>query len=55
MIKDPDRWADIKTIFPLPSQKKYYQSLRYGYTRGTEPARYVQRIRDYRQVLERNL
>jgi len=55
MNKDPDRWVDIKTIFPLLSQKKYYQSLKYGYARGTEPVRYVQRIRDYRQVLERNL
>lgn len=53
--KDPDRWVDIKTIFPLLSQKKYYKSLRFGYARGTEPVRYVQRIRDYRQVLERNL
>lgn len=53
--KDPDRWVDIKTVFPLLTQKKYYKSLRYGYARGTEPVRYVQRIRDYRQVLESNL
>lgn len=53
--KDPDRWVDIKMVFPLLTQKKYYKSLQYGYARGTEPVRYVQRIRDYRQVLERNL
>ncbi len=53
--KNPDRWVDLKQIFPLLAQKKYYQSLRYGYARGTEPVRYVQRIRNYRQVLERNL
>jgi membrane-bound lytic murein transglycosylase F len=53
--KDPDRWVDLKEILPLLAQKKYYKTLRYGYARGTEPVRYVQRIRDYRQVLERSL
>jgi membrane-bound lytic murein transglycosylase F len=53
--KDPDRWVEFKEILPLLAQKKYYKSLRYGYARGTEPVRYVQRIRDYRQVLERNI
>jgi peptidoglycan lytic transglycosylase F len=53
--KNPDIWVDIKEVLPLLSQKKYYQTLRYGYARGTEPVRYVQRIRDYRQVLERNI
>jgi len=53
--KDPDRWVDIKTVFPLLTQKKYYKTLRYGYARGTEPVRYVQRIRNYRQVLEKNI
>jgi len=52
--KNPDRWMDLKQVFPLLMQKKYYKSLRYGYARGTEPVRYVQRIRDYQQVLERN-
>ncbi len=53
--KDPDRWVELKEILPLLTQKKYYKSLRYGYARGTEPVRYVRRIRDYRQVLERNI
>lgn len=53
--KDPDRWVDIKTVFPLLTQEKYLKSLRYGYARGTEAVRYVQRIRNYRQVLEKNI
>ena len=53
--KDPDSWADLKLVFPLLSQKKYYKSLKYGYARGSEPVRYVQRIRDYQQVLLQNL
>jgi len=50
--KDPNRWVDLKAVLPLLSQKQYYKTLRYGYARGTEPVRYVQRIRDYWQVLE---
>lgn len=53
--KDPDTWADLKQVFPLLSQKKYYKKLQYGYARGSEPVRYVQRIRDYQQVLLQNL
>jgi len=53
--KNPDLWVDLKTVLPLLSQKKYYKNLKYGYARGTEPVRYVQRIRNYRQVLESTL
>lgn len=50
--KNPDLWLDIKEVLPLLMQKKYYKTLRYGYARGTEPVRYVERIRNYFQVLE---
>ena len=53
--KNPDVWADLKQVFPLLSQKKYYKTVKYGYARGSEPVRYVQRIRDYQQVLLQNL
>jgi peptidoglycan lytic transglycosylase F len=49
--KDPDRWADMKQVLPLLSQKKYYKDLRYGYARGNEPVRYVARIRNYDELL----
>lgn len=53
--KSPHRWADLKTVLPLLSEKKYYSKLKYGYARGNEPVRYVERIRNYAAVLQRHL
>ena len=53
--KNPDSWAELKQVLPLLSQKKYYKKLKYGYARGSEPVTYVQRIRDYQQVLLQGL
>lgn len=53
--KDPHSWEDIKEVLPLLSQKKYYKKLKYGYARGREPVRYVQRVRDYANILAREL
>ncbi len=50
--KNPNKWRDMKQILPLLSQKEYYQSLRYGYARGHEPVKYVQRIRAYHSLLD---
>ena len=52
--KNPDRWAEMKDVLPLLSQKKYYKDLRYGYARGNEPVRYVTRIRNYNELLLRH-
>ncbi len=52
---NPDYWVDVKELLPLLSQKKYYKKLKYGYARGLEPVEYVQRIRDYQQVLIQQL
>ena len=48
----PHHWKDIKQVLPLLAAKKYYRKLKYGYARGTEPVRYVSRIREYQHVLE---
>ena len=53
--KNPYVWSDLKEVLPLLSQKKYYSTLKYGYARGREPVRYVQRIRNYRDLLEKEL
>jgi membrane-bound lytic murein transglycosylase F len=53
--KNPDYWVDVKELLPLLSQKKFYKKLKYGYARGLEPVEYVQRIRDYQQVLIQQL
>ena len=49
--KEPDSWHDLKTVLPLLAQKKYYSKLKYGYARGREPVRYLQRIRNYQDML----
>ena len=52
---NPHLWSDVKQVLPLLSDKRYYRDLKYGYARGNEPVRYVQRIRDYQLILENEL
>lgn len=47
----PHHWRDIKQVLPLLSKPEYYRQLRYGYARGWEPVRYVQRVREYHHIL----
>ncbi|OOC10331.1 membrane-bound lytic murein transglycosylase MltF [Thioalkalivibrio halophilus] len=49
--RDPDRWADMREVLPLLTEERYYSNLRYGYARGYQPVYYVQRIRNYRDVI----
>jgi membrane-bound lytic murein transglycosylase F len=49
--KDPDSWADMEEVLPLKADKRYYPQTRYGYARGYEPVHYVQRIRNYQDVI----
>lgn len=51
MNKNPNSWADLKTVLPLLSRKKYYKKTAYGYARGWEPVKYVENIRRYYDVL----
>ncbi len=53
--KNPDNWQDIAHVFPLLSRKKYYRHLKHGYARGWEPVIYVQRIRNYMDILQQTL
>lgn len=48
---NPYHWRDLKQALPLLSDPLYYESLQFGYARGAEPVRYVQRIREYQHVL----
>ena len=45
-------WSDLKKALPLLSQKRYYQSLKHGYARGSEPVRYVDSIYDFKDILQ---
>ena len=53
--KDPHSWEDMQEVLPLLSDKRYYKDLRYGYARGMEPVRYVQRIRNYEDIIEKKV
>ncbi len=52
---DPDTWQGLKQVLPLLAQKRYYKDLKYGYARGREPVRYVDRIRHYEDLLRQRL
>ena len=52
---DPDKWQDFKGVLPLLEQEKYYKDLKYGFARGSEPVSYVQRIRNYHNILQAQL
>jgi membrane-bound lytic murein transglycosylase F len=49
---DPDVWADVIQRLPLLQQSNYYQTLRHGYARGSEPVTYVENIRHYYRILQ---
>jgi membrane-bound lytic murein transglycosylase F len=49
--EDADKWVVIKKYLPLLSKKKWYSQTRYGYARGFEPVRYVQKVRRYFDML----
>jgi len=53
--KNPDLWQELSKVLPLLTKKEYYQKLKHGYARGREPVRYVQRTRDYQDILEKTL
>ncbi|XKE44878.1 membrane-bound lytic murein transglycosylase MltF [Halomonas organivorans] len=53
--RNPHSWADMKEVLPLKADRRYYPRTRYGYARGYEPVHYVERIRNYRDVIRRAL
>lgn len=51
--RDPNSWEDMRQVRPLKADKRYYPSTRYGYARGYEPVHYVQRIRNYKDIISK--
>ena len=45
-------WHEFKEVLPLLTQEKYYKNLKYGYARGNEPVIYIERILNYKNILE---
>jgi membrane-bound lytic murein transglycosylase F len=52
---DPDSWLDLRGVLPLLAQKKYYKDLKHGRARGREPVTYVNKIRNYQNILHAQL
>jgi membrane-bound lytic murein transglycosylase F len=50
--RDPDSWEDVREFLPLLEQEYWYTQTENGYARGWEPVRYVDNVRDYRDMLE---
>jgi membrane-bound lytic murein transglycosylase F len=50
--RDPDSWDDVREFLPLLEQEAWYSRTENGYARGWEPVRYVDNVRDYRDMLE---
>lgn len=48
---NPDRWVEVKHRLRLLSRREHYTTLRYGYARGYEAHRFVERIRYYYDLL----
>jgi membrane-bound lytic murein transglycosylase F len=52
--RDPDRWVDLKLTLPLLNQSAYYTQLKYGYASGGAPVIFVESVRSYFHILQKN-
>lgn len=52
--RNPDSWADLKLTLPLLSQSSYYTKLKYGYASGGAPVIFVESVRSYHHILQKN-
>ena len=50
--RDPDSWQDVREFLPLLEEEYWYRQTANGYARGSEPVRYVDNVRNYRDLLE---
>ncbi len=49
----PYKWSSLEKTLPLLCYEKYMKMSKFGYCRGTEPVRYVDRILLYYDILKR--
>lgn len=49
---DANKWASIEKTLPLLAKSKYHRTLKYGYARGGEPVKYIERIFIYYDILK---
>ena len=48
---DVNHWGSVQRYLPLLRQRQYYETVRHGFARGSEPVNYVQNIRHFRTIL----
>ena len=48
---NPDHWFDVRQRLPLLAKKAYYETVRHGFARGSEPVHYVDNIRNFYELL----
>ena len=49
---DTNKWSSLEKTLPLLRYREYYEKSNFGYARGTEPIRYVNRILTYYNILK---
>ena len=49
----PDAWLDVKLALPAIASPRFYKTLKHGYGRGGEAVFFVERIRNYYDILKR--
>jgi len=50
----PDRWPSVKQTLPMLRLRRYYKDTRYGYARGDETVKFVERIRLYYDIIRQD-
>ncbi len=51
---NPDLWVDLKKTLPLLSKKQYFDTIKYGKTRGSEAVTLTESVRAYYEILKKN-
>ncbi|MBF0259379.1 MAG: membrane-bound lytic murein transglycosylase MltF [Desulfamplus sp.] len=50
--KNANHWASVNETLPLLTKSRYYSKTKYGYARGYEPVRYIEKIFMYYDILK---
>ena len=50
--KNPDSWQDVREQLPLLADENWYEHVKHGFARGTEPLQFVDRIQRFLKLME---
>ncbi len=48
---NPNKWLDVRKVFPLLAEEYWFIQTKHGYARGNEPIVYVENVRNYFDLL----